>query len=72
MEYAVRLAARKREFGRVFPPLTQTEFSSETTIPAPFGWDYFRSYQPVPSGRIDNTPLPCERPVASMMRRFEY
>jgi len=72
MEYALRLAARKKEFGRVFPPLTQTEYSSETTIPAPMGWTYFRKYQPVPSGRTDTTLLPGELRNANLLRRFEY
>jgi len=73
MEYGLRLAARKKEFGRIFPPLTLTEFSSETTIPAPMGWNYFRNYTPASSGRQDYTPLPCEKSVKqTLLRKFEY
>jgi hypothetical protein len=73
MEYQERLAARKREFGRTFPPLTQTDKSAETTIPAPMGWNYNRSYQPVMECNIDSRPLPCEKPFKKTLpQRYEY
>lgn len=74
MEYQERLAARKREFqGRVLPPLTQTENSSETTLPAPLGWNYFRNYQPASRGCFVNIPLPCEKAIpTALLRKIEY
>lgn len=73
MEYQIRLANRRREFeGKVLPPLTQTESSAETTIPAPMGWEYVRGYYPTPKGCFVNTPLPFERIGNTFLKRFEY
>ena len=73
MEYQERLAARKREFGRIFPTLSENGNGHDTTIPAPMGWNYTRSYYPCAGTSFpDPKPLPCELKKMNLTRRFEY
>lgn len=73
MEYQMRLAERKRRFGRVLSTLSENGNGHDTTMPAPFGWEYTRNYQPVMALSQEYKPLPCEKKVPpSMLRSFEY
>lgn len=72
MEYQARLIARKREFeGKEIQP--HSENGTVTTIPAPLGWNYTRSYHPRLGTYLDPKPLPCEiKKNFKLLSRFEY
>ena len=72
MDYQERLAARKREFGRIFQTLSENGNGHDTTIPAPMGWNYTRSYYSQEKNGIEHKPLPCEVKKFNLLRRFEY